>query len=489
MPVVNIGELHIIQHNVRHYYNNIDKLHADWLKENPDIILLNSTYLNPKENKYISFKSKECDYKVYITPKNLHNGSAILIKKSINHFPVNTKNNELLAVTVKTNTGLVTISTFYRCFNPQADNSTVPYQAFNQLFNRSHPVFFIGDLNLKHQALGMGMVKSNKEGKDFYSNCLSSSNINYIGPDFNTFFEGGKKSKCDLILGNKAAKELNQYIAQGNQNGSDHTSIHFRISSQPIKVKITPRSDYSKAKWKDFKASLSEYEIPNLEGMHLNEYKTVVSNLIHKISYEKEDKIPTINHKFVTNIPKQSQRTTKLINCIDNLEATLRQQVSAPNVVQKSLRSNLYSKYKESRNDDFSQHYSEIAANVDSALGTNTFWKKINQSKGNFTNSNTTIKSDGNIITKPEDVTKHFYSTWKPVWKPNPPSDNPEAIKIANKYDNWFEANQSLIAPHNIVDTSRLIKPTKEDEKMYFYKDQLLAPIVIEDVKFFQKQL
>ena len=58
MPVINIGELHIIQHNFRHYWNNIDKLHADWTKENPDIILLNSTCLNPKENKYISFKSK-----------------------------------------------------------------------------------------------------------------------------------------------------------------------------------------------------------------------------------------------------------------------------------------------------------------------------------------------------------------------------------------------------------------------------------------------
>ena len=80
MPVVNIGELHIIQHNVRHYWNNIDKLHADWTNENPDIIL------------------------------------------------------------------------------------------------------FIGDLNLKHKALGMGMVKPNEEGKDFYNICLSSSDINYINP-------------------------------------------------------------------------------------------------------------------------------------------------------------------------------------------------------------------------------------------------------------------------------------------------------------------
>ena len=87
MPVLDIPELFIIQHNVRHYINNKGLLHADWCKENPDVILLNSTSLNPKENSHISFKSSKSDYKVYTTPKGNHNGSAILVKKINKSLP------------------------------------------------------------------------------------------------------------------------------------------------------------------------------------------------------------------------------------------------------------------------------------------------------------------------------------------------------------------------------------------------------------------
>ena len=45
------------------------------------------------------------------------------------------------------------------------------------------------------------MNTCNTVGNDFYENCLESNNINYIGPDFNTYFDKGSKTKCDIILG------------------------------------------------------------------------------------------------------------------------------------------------------------------------------------------------------------------------------------------------------------------------------------------------
>ena len=487
MPVLDIPELFIIQHNVRHYINNKGLLHADWCKENPDVILLNSTSLNPKENSHISFKSSKSDYKVYTTPKGNHNGSAILVKKSINHYPVNTKDEQLIGITVRTNKGLVTIGTFYRRFCPQSNNSKIPYQAFHHLFNRSHPVFLIGDLNVKHKSLGMNTC--NTVGNDFYENCLESNNINYIGPDFNTYFDRGSKTKCDIILGNKATFEVNQYISQGKQLGSDHASIHFKISTQPIEVKIAPRPNYAKAKWKNFKDSLKEYKIPDLQGMHKNDFNIVVADLLNKIVFEKEKNIPTTEYKYIANIPKPSQLSADLINNIDKMEESLRLQIPAPNPVQRNVLNHLKKQYKESRNEDLNKHYSDIAAEVDSARGSNNFWKKVNQTKGNYSHSSISIKENGKVITDPEEVCKHFTEKWKPVWQPNPPSENPKAVDIANEYDSWIEENQCLIDPYDTVDLNRLIVPTQKEIKDDIYRSQLLAPIDFDDVKYYVRQL
>ena len=78
--MLNITNTHIIQHNVRNYFNNKELLHSNWDEENPDVILLNATCLNPDNpNHNIKYK----DYKTYTTPKSLNNGSAILVKNNI----------------------------------------------------------------------------------------------------------------------------------------------------------------------------------------------------------------------------------------------------------------------------------------------------------------------------------------------------------------------------------------------------------------------
>ena len=55
--MLNITNTHIIQHNVRNYPNNKELLHSNWDEENPDIILLNATCLNPgNPNHNIKYK-------------------------------------------------------------------------------------------------------------------------------------------------------------------------------------------------------------------------------------------------------------------------------------------------------------------------------------------------------------------------------------------------------------------------------------------------
>ena len=57
------------------------------------------------------------DYKTYTTSKGLNNGSAILFKNNSKHVATHTGDEQLLAITIDTSEGLITIATFYRPFN------------------------------------------------------------------------------------------------------------------------------------------------------------------------------------------------------------------------------------------------------------------------------------------------------------------------------------------------------------------------------------
>lgn len=77
------------------------------------------------------------------------------------------------------------------------------------------------------------------------------------------------------------------------------------------------------------------------------------------------------------------------------------------------------------------------------------------------------------------------------MFQSNNKTTNPEAAKIALPYETWNDEQDTplLITPHDTVDTTRLIKPTNEELKNNFSKAQLLAPIELEDVKFFIRKL
>ena len=492
----NIRETLIVQHNVRHYANNLHALHSDWDSLNPDVILLNSTSIpkNPGKDYKLPTNIKYKDYKVYETEQGEHNGSAILVKRSLQHSVTKTGSEHLLAITLTTNKGLLTLSTYYRPFKDTKQNSSIPHLLFKQLFNRSHPVFLLADLNIKHKCLGSS--KNTKEGIEFVEKCLNkTSNINYIGPDFNTFFQSNKndnsckKTKCDLIFGNKASSELHQYIAQGNQNGSDHTAIIFKVSSKPIHIKVPERINTEKANWKGFKNVLLKYKKIEVDGINSNQLSQLTKDIIDTVSNVTKHReiFPVKSHITYANAPAKSDKTIQLEMCINNLDAKLRKQYSAPSVVQSNLKNYLRNEFKQSRIDDRSNHFLKIANSIDSSYKKTDFWKKVNETKGNYANKPTTI--DG--IEDPKQVNDIFEKKWKTVFRSNKRTLNPRANEKAFTYLAWHATDEAKkqIEPHKTVDLSRLKTPSKEDLKNDFHRAQLLAPIELEDVKYFISRL
>ena len=110
----------------------------------------------------------------------------------------------------------------------------------------------------------------------------------------------------------------------------------------------------------------------------------------------------------------------KLEQCIHNYDNKLRQQPGNITVPQKTLKQELYKKYKESRANDFEIHYQGIADNISNSMKTNKFWDKIKKSKGNQTNKETEIKIDNQLATN-EELPDIFKDTWEPIWELTPP--------------------------------------------------------------------
>ena len=110
-------KLHLIHHNVRSWANfsKAQLLSNYYLKNDPDVITINSHGLvQPNKN------VKLLHYSAYTKNKQLNSGVAMLIKANIQHtFHTNTNNNNIMAATIYTSGGKVTIVTFYR---PPRDN-------------------------------------------------------------------------------------------------------------------------------------------------------------------------------------------------------------------------------------------------------------------------------------------------------------------------------------------------------------------------------
>ena len=485
-------QLNVIQHNVQYYSANKKQLQDLWSENHPDIILLNSTGLAQNEEIDIN------NYETYQSPQLPHSGSAILVKSSLRHKALtNTGHDQLLAVNVFTSEGIVTLATFYRVFDTKKEHSTIPYHSFNKLFQRKNPVFFLGDLNLNLSE--QGYKTENNEAKRFKQLCLSTnSNINLIGPTFNTYYShGGKlKGRPDIILSNKAGNEMNQYIVQGPMCGSDHTCIMFSISSSPIVLQTEERYVYNKANWKKFKETLINYVCPNLELITQQELDDAIENCFNYLQWAADMNIPKSRSKSITNVPPKSQNTRKLEICLSNIEYELinKQHTSDEYLLTlKSTKRELNQRVKESRDQDYTDYYQNLAKDLDTAFGKPEFWEKVDKLKGNTSHKYTTIEIDKKKVSEPQAVVEGFRKVWKPVFFPNPlPEDlTKEEAAEMKKVDRWCMSDEGVKtrAPLPHTNTSRLHVLSREQMKRDPAQHQLEAEMDLDDIKFFIRRL
>ena len=143
-----IKDLNIIQHNTLKWTRNRRNYLSNYLqKEDPDIILLNSTG-NPDEDRIRIFM-----YKVYQKNKDgeENDGVAIAIKRIINHQLMNDLASNFLAVKTDTSKGPMIVATTY---NPLRKEHEFPIEDINKIMRKNIQVIMIADLNARERFNG-----------------------------------------------------------------------------------------------------------------------------------------------------------------------------------------------------------------------------------------------------------------------------------------------------------------------------------------------
>ena len=124
------------------------------------------------------------------------------------------------------------------------------------------PTIFAGDLNARHPTFGYN--SDNTKGKAL-DRLVRLDKLNYVGPEFNTFFTRNSATKPDCILTNHNFY-LNHHITPGGLGPSDHLTINIKISTNPIIVPCTPIKDINNVDWEKYKTQLGTAEEINING-------------------------------------------------------------------------------------------------------------------------------------------------------------------------------------------------------------------------------
>ena len=285
-----MNSITIIQHNVNSFKNKKFELYNAYRSTDPDIILLNHTGMTQQE------KIKLHGYTTYQSNKtnSRYRGTAIAIKDNIAHTTDDEYITDVLALTIDTQQGPITIATDY--IGPRATH--LNYMDYTRLIHRQFPVYILGDLNAHHPTLGS--TGSNPIGTSI-TTLIKSNHLQHLGPNFPTLIRGTGTTKPDIVLGNNKTYH-NVHLTEGPFTTSDHMPIIAKITAHPIQIPIQPRLQYDKADWDKYKEKLSTVQVPDLTNSSKDDIDNHIKTWTQKIVNASNETIPKLQYRITPGI-------------------------------------------------------------------------------------------------------------------------------------------------------------------------------------------
>ena len=407
----NRDTLKIIQQNVLKWtFTRKNELSNYYIKEDPDIILLNSTGISD------DIKIKIFNYNVH--QKNTygedHAGVAIAIRRNIKYQLIDGYDSDILAIKVNTTLGDAIIATSYipprRQYFPLAELRT--------LLQKRIPVYLIGDFNATHQH--WGYTYSNNRGREIVD--LIRRNIcTFQGPDFNTIINATGAGKPDLVLSNRNAF-LHNHITEGHLTTSDHLPMVITISTKPIMVPTTMKLNLKKTNWENFKEKVEERMTIESDrtaqeiNINKNKIEEGFERWLDIVKTELEAATPIKQYKTIKNF-----QDSDFLKLLKERYKDLRNNNAQwdRNSIQETR--NIQEAIKEESLRLTNENWDSLIANLDSNYKDPTkFWKDVKKLKGNNTEIITYIideNNNNNKVHQPEEQIKLFQKYWSNIFQ------------------------------------------------------------------------
>ena len=278
--------IHIIQHNINTWHNKRYELYNTYRHLTPDIILLNDIGNTTSPIRLQGFNVYQRK-----SNNNVHGGTAIAIKRSIPHTIEDKFITDLIAVTIDTRQGPITIATDYIPPVVQTLN-TVDY---NSLFMRQNPVYLLADLNAKHPIFDHNY--RNPIG-DALNNLYMQNKIHHIGPHFPTFYRTDCGSTPDIVLGNHRTFH-NIHLTPGPATSSDHIPIIAKITANPIQIPIRPRKQFAKTDWDKYSDELKNKNITLPTNPTTSEIDSAIADWTNLLTEVADKYTPTLEFRVL----------------------------------------------------------------------------------------------------------------------------------------------------------------------------------------------
>ena len=434
--------LTILQHNVRHWtirryeltntYNNLD----------PDIILINDHSLINDE------RLKIFNYNVHSSNKTntRHHGTAIAIRKNIDYRLHDEFETDLIAITIETRQGPITIGTDYIPPN----SPYLHYIDYLTLLKRRDPVYIIGDLNARHPTLGHN--NSNPVGRNVNS-LLNDDRCRHIGPHFPTLMTHNSTTSPDIALTNSQTFH-NVRLQPGPMTSSDHIPIIATISCNPIAIPIKPRRQFRKADWDGYVNYLTDLNLPTDENPTLEQIDYYLEDWTKHVQDATDKFIPIIKYRTIPGIKPND--TTKLLQI--QYDAAIRHIYENGPALEtirliNDLKRRLRDEYKTLQRNTWDQ----LITNLDIDENPTSFWKTIRRLNGNFKQKIPYIRdSHNNKLFTPQDKERLFRTHWTKIFSSDDPEDNDFDYDHINSIEQTVTDNFDQIKTFDYGDLTRL---------------------------------
>lgn len=251
-----------------------------------DILLIQETFLKP------SHKFKIPNYLLYRDDRlgRQKGGTAIAIKKNINHYHLAIDNLTSIEATGVVILGRDSNLLLVSCYKPPT-NRFIPAD-FDILFSKNIPTLLVGDFNCKSP--GWNSRCYNREGRDLENYTITKNDIIIHPPDSHTRFAPNQLSDV-LDIGISRNLGFSVSVEVYNELSSDHLPLIIKLQS----FNWAPIHTQGRIIWSKLQANLNniDIQIPIISNkvdlnMATENFQTLTSEIIensrapHQVSFK-----------------------------------------------------------------------------------------------------------------------------------------------------------------------------------------------------------